>query len=84
MSALSASFFLILIQDYTRASITKKSAVSPPYFKIERKIQVTYSSEIPVVLQHDIFVKSLLRWVKQGPLLPSEVDMNIIKGQCIL
>lgn len=53
-------------------------------FSIMTFLIVAYSNEVPVYLQHHIFVKSLLRWIQQGPpLLPSEVYMHIILGQCI-
>ena len=45
---------------------------------------LTYSIEVPVGLQHDIFVELLLRRIQQSPLLLSEVHMHVLISHCIL
>ena len=45
---------------------------------------VAYNSEVPVGLQHHIFVETLLGRIQQIPLFPSEVHMHIIISHCIL
>ena len=52
--------------------------------KSERKFSLTYSNEVPVGLQHHIFVETLLWRIQQSPFFLSEVHMHIIIGQCIL
>ena len=48
--------------------------------KRERKFSLTYSIEVPVGLQHHIFVEILLRRIQQSPLFLSEVHMHVIIG----
>ena len=45
---------------------------------------LTYSTEVPVGLQHDIFVELLLGRIQQSPLLLSEVHMHVLISHCIL
>ena len=52
--------------------------------KSERKLSLTYSIEVPVGLQHHIFVETLLWRIQQSPFFLSEVHIHIIIGQCIL
>lgn len=44
---------------------------------------VAYSSEIPVGLQHHIFVETLLGRIQQNPFFLSEVHMHIVIAHCI-
>lgn len=83
MPDLYPSSFIIINQNYRRALITKK--YFSPYFNIKRKIHsIAYSSEVHIGLQHHIFIKILLRKIQQSPIFPSEVNMHIIIGHCIL
>ena len=50
----------------------------------DRKFSLTYSSEVPVGLQDNIFVEPLLRKIQQDPFFLSEVYVHIIIGHCIL
>jgi len=45
---------------------------------------LTYSTEVPIGLQHDIFVELLLEGIQQSPLLLSEVHMHILISHCLL
>ena len=59
--------------------------MSSHYFEKQKKIHShTYNSEVPVGLQHHIFVETLLGRIQQIPLFPSEVHMHIIISHCIL
>ena len=40
----------------------------------------TSSGEVPVCLQHHIFVETLLGRIQQNPLILSEVNVNILIG----
>ena len=57
---------------------------SPLILKHQGKSSLTYGSEVPVGLQHYIFVEILLERIQQNPLFPSKVNMHIIIGHCIL
>ena len=52
--------------------------------KHEREFCLTYTSEVSVGLHHHIFVETLLERIQQSPFFPSEVDMHVIIGHCIL
>ena len=59
--------------------------MSSHYFEKQKKIHShTYNREVPVGLQHHIFVETLLGRIQQIPLFPSEVHMHIVKSHCIL
>ena len=59
--------------------------MSSHYFEKQKKIHShTYNSEVPVGLQHHIFVETLLGRIQQIPLFPSEVHVHIIISHCIL
>ena len=44
---------------------------------------VAYGTEVPVGLQHHIFVETLLGRIQQNPFFLSEVHMHIIIAHCI-
>ena len=45
---------------------------------------LTKSGEVPVCLQHHIYVKTPLERIQQNPLILSEVNVNILIGHWIL
>lgn len=75
----SSSFMIKITAQHQK---TRKNC--PFILKIEKILSITYSREITVGFYHRIFVEILLGSIKQCPLFPSEVHMQILIGHCIL
>ena len=82
MHDLFTKSFLHFYWNYRSASKEKTVFLN---FKTGKGIhKFTYSIEVPVGLQHDMFVELLLRRIQQSPLLLSEVHMHVLISHCIL
>ena len=80
---LFSSVFLVLSCNNRAPSLNKRH-VFLLFWKAKKIYSHTYNSEVPVGLQHHIFVETLLGRIQQIPLFPSEVHMHIIISHCIL